>query len=1839
MKSDLMSKLLRAFAVFLAGLFVCATLPALTISEIMYSPRGEIQKRFEFIELFNENPDPLDLSGYMICDGVSFVFPEGTWMEGLSFLVVCADEEMIQGTYGIRNTVGDWAWEGESGNSLSNGGEDIEICNPGGRTILRVEYNDRGKWPVGADGLGHSLELGEPYTDQDDPDSWVQSSYPGGSPGGPSPCWPGADMIAPPPAEAGPVFGQAVGIFHGQQDIGDPCTEGSFTSETVDDAAQYEITASGQDIGTDGDQFHFAYVQVSGNFDLKARILSRSWLDAQSLGRAGIMARRDLSDRSAYVFIQDCPEPDGARATRRTSHGGDNNEEQASLSIHPDWYRLRRSGNTITTYYSENGTTWRTLGAFSSGRTNWAHGGVVYLGLALTSHGDCDTSSITWGEVVLTGEVISSPGDGNKPDPEEKEEEEEVRGVCRPPLGVTINEGFFRGTDERWLELYNSGSEDVDLSGYHFTDDRNDSEKVTLGADTVIAAGGYLTFTEAELTLDFSATEEDNSVFVALIEPSGGRAVDAVNFRASHDGLSEARVPDGGEMRDAAEPTRNAGNRLDVSTAIVINEIMYHPIDNDRDREFVELYNRSDDPVELTGWEFTNGIEFSFPDNTVLGAGEYLAVGRDPAFLRSVYNLPEGSVYGPGDKEALDDFGSLSDRGERITLQDGLGRTVDTVRYFDGGEWPRWADGHGSSIELIDPLQDNRFGMAWDASDDTDKSEVTQFSYGATSRGRGDDSELHLLLLSRGITVVDNVSVLQGGSASVDLPIIEANEEWTYFKGTTAPPANWNELDFDDSGWLRGETGIGYGDGDDRTVLTDMRNNYLTIFCRKTFTVDDIDELTELVFKVRVDDGFYAYLNGVQVASYNVRSPAYDASAAAAGEPTDEEQSIDDFRELLSEGENVLAVQVHNGNSSSSDLSFIPQLVDRVPTKAVQGNERLVNPSFDSNTNGWAIEGTHVRSGRTTVDAIDGPGSLKIIASGRGDNKVNRIESTSNGTRAFSTNGSQLIVFDAKWHIGSQTLNTHGYQHEMAKTHELAVPENLGSPGSVNSVTRRELENGNALNLGPVMTDLDQAPQVPIPGEDVRIRVRAADFDGVESLSLFWSRNNPSPNPNEVEMTEVGGGIWQATIPAQSSNTRVVFFIEATDVAGNAGRYPVDIGERSHPMALNPPSISINDRRHFVYSQEITRSPVTRFHDYRFHTTAYNESRLGSRKRRSNDLIPGSFSFGGTTIYHEAAMRFSGSPWARASWNGSFRVVSPRDKPIHGWIRKFNLEDHHNNPSNARERIAHYLLRLNQGTITVPYSEVSTMARWQVNNRTMPSREHVWVPDTQYIGLWFDEADGDFLEMDDRFVINDNGDRAGNADGYVRYPPPSARRQGGGDNKENYRWFFGLRAKNGADDFTNFIEFCRLMDPAATNNATFEAEVWDKVNVEELLRMWAIRFNQADWDSWGTDRGKNCYFYQDGPDGRWHTLAWDMENTFETGRLNQFLIPTSPNSAFRPSGGMFTEVDRMFAIVPIKKLYYGILDTMVNGPRAFYTSERLNDYMRKLDALGMNNTSIGKPNGYIDQRRDRLRTRISSVSNTSFQITTRGGADFSTEDASVQLAGQGPARLMQVLVNGESFGLIHTNMTGWRIDEIPLGPGPNSLALLALDLNGEMIGADSITVTSTAEVNPPEIAALVPAEAEAGETIEIRGMGFLPGLTVFFGETPSPVVNRESETKIAAEVPEGSGQVDVKVRNSNGDESGGATFTYIEPGPLFVRGDANGDEVVDISDGIAVVSYLFLGRELVCLDAADTDDDEQLVITDAVYLLDFLFRSGAPPPPPYPGAGTDPEGDILGCGL
>ena len=104
-----------------------------------------------------------------------------------------------------------------------------------------------------------------------------------------------------------------------------------------------------------------------------------------------------------------------------------------------------------------------------------------------------------------------------------------------------------------------------------------------------------------------------------------------------------------------------------------------------------------------------------------------------------------------------------------------------------------------------------------------------------------------------------------GASLPAPTTIFAAGDDWKYFKGTSFPGSDWNTIGFNDNAWLTGPSGIGYGDGDDATVLSDMENNYITVYMRKTFTVTDPDLVSGLNFTVDYDDGFVAFVNGTEV--------------------------------------------------------------------------------------------------------------------------------------------------------------------------------------------------------------------------------------------------------------------------------------------------------------------------------------------------------------------------------------------------------------------------------------------------------------------------------------------------------------------------------------------------------------------------------------------------------------------------------------------------------------------------------------------------------------------------------------------------------------------------------------------------------------------------------------------------------------------------------------------------------------------------------------------------------------------------------------------------------------
>jgi hypothetical protein len=167
--------------------------------------------------------------------------------------------------------------------------------------------------------------------------------------------------------------------------------------------------------------------------------------------------------------------------------------------------------------------------------------------------------------------------------------------------------------------------------------------------------------------------------------------------------------------------------------------------------------------------------------------------------------------------------------------------------------------------------------------------------------------------------------------------------EWRYFKGTQTPPNQgtnrWHDFDYTETGWTGpAPSGFGYGDCDDATVLADMSNNYVTVFTRKRFVVGDPATITQLTMAVDYDDGFVAFLNGVEVARANVTSNVIThlAFASASRESSrgekeatpmaDEKQFLALDPGLLRSGTNVLAVSGHNSSLASSDLTLIVEL-------------------------------------------------------------------------------------------------------------------------------------------------------------------------------------------------------------------------------------------------------------------------------------------------------------------------------------------------------------------------------------------------------------------------------------------------------------------------------------------------------------------------------------------------------------------------------------------------------------------------------------------------------------------------------------------------------------------------------------------------------------------------------------------------------------------------------------------------------------------------------------------------------------------------------------------------
>jgi hypothetical protein len=334
--------------------------------------------------------------------------------------------------------------------------------------------------------------------------------------------------------------------------------------------------------------------------------------------------------------------------------------------------------------------------------------------------------------------------------------------IVSPAAPVTVAFNEFSGTTNAtfWVELMNYGTNAISLGGCILHHDGVTNTDYLFPPNVTIYPGAFLVLSNS--TLGFISPASGEKLFLFATNQTG--VFDGIVLKKG----SRARSPDGtGTWLAPNLPTPGNSNSFAFRTELVINEIMYHhqnfPAANtnlppqDNPEEWLEIYNRSASPVDLTGWSLSGGISYSFSPGKNIAPGGYLVVAQDVAALHATY-------------PAADIVGGYSGRlgsDDEIILNDPLGNPANQVHYYNSGRWPKMADGGGSSLELRNSNADNSKAEAWAASQESSKSQWQTYTYrlvaqpSATPEPDNQWSDFVLGLLTDGECWVDDLSVIQ----------------------------------------------------------------------------------------------------------------------------------------------------------------------------------------------------------------------------------------------------------------------------------------------------------------------------------------------------------------------------------------------------------------------------------------------------------------------------------------------------------------------------------------------------------------------------------------------------------------------------------------------------------------------------------------------------------------------------------------------------------------------------------------------------------------------------------------------------------------------------------------------------------------------------------------------------------------------------------------------------------------------------------------------------------------------------------------------------------------------
>jgi hypothetical protein len=749
----------------------------------------------------------------------------------------------------------------------------------------------------------------------------------------------------------------------------------------------------------------------------------------------------------------------------------------------------------------------------------------------------------------------------------------------------------------------------------------------------------------------------------------------------------------------------------------------------------------------------------------------------------------------------------------------------------------------------------------------------------------------------------------------------------------------------------------------------------------------------------------------------------------------------------------------------------------------------------------WRLLGTH-RHSRVIVDPANGANHvLQLAATGPTEHMHNHLETTLADGRSIVNGRAYEISFRAKWISGSNQLNTRVYFNRLAQTTMIEKPELNGTPGAQNSCY--------VSNPGPVFADLLHQPAVPRQDEPVTVSVTANDPEGVAQVHLFWRLDGQ--NWHTAGMTGQGEGVYLGSIPAQSAASVVQFYVEATDYNGAVSMYP--------PAGADSRAL---------YQVEDGRAATNGLHNLRIVMTAADDIWIHTLINvMSNDRTAATVIYDEDEIFYDVGVRLKSSQHHRTvASDVGFNLAFGAGQLFRGVHKTVAIDRSEGNGTGQREILINQTMN-HAGSVVSKYTDLIKVIPPRAEHTSAAEMQLARFNDVYLDGQFDNGSDGYLYEYE--FVYYPITTIGGEEDYKLPLPDgvvwnnPIVRL---GQEKENYRWTYLGKNNRASDSYDQLMRFTAAFGD--TSSAYYET-LSDWIDVDQWLSSFAIAVASGGVDNYGGDgSGHNAMLYVRPSDGRVLYLPHDLD-----------FYPVSPyQNSIVPNG----DLNKMIAVPGYERLYYGHLYHLLRTSYNYSYMSYWADHFGSLLA-GQNFASHLT---FIDQRSQYLLSELSNrtAPHYTFEIIDPNSV---VDTDSVQVAGKAWIDVRDIYLEGidslldlqwSSQGTGSAKVFFWTAT-VPLEPGINELVFRAHGFQGELIGSDTITITSTMQDRPLREFLRVteilydPVEGSDYEFIELCNTGPIPldmthvvfteGISFAFADSPIQTLEPGQYVVVAAD--------------------------------------------------------------------------------------------------------------------